>query len=342
VLLATVCAAQQAPRTQAVSKTSAPKTSAAEISARLSRAAAAADSGRLNEARAEYERVIKEGGSAQIEGDFDQARRLGLCYLNGSPQKLGEAARWLEAANRVKPGDADVALYLAQSYAWSGRHDDAIRVYNGLRARFPNNADYVIGLANAQYAKGDTGAALTMLQGFTQTAPSNIPIRLLYARFLGYSKEYVQSIAQYQQILQVDPRNTEASVGVAKVTSWQGDNDTALQLYDKVLKSEPRNYDALVGKAYSLLWLGRKTEARQLFAGLNARNPGDREIAATLRTLPAPEPAAETSRAVAQARKPLGSPLGAGSVPQTAEPLPQPSVKETTAAEPVNTTSEVA
>ena len=296
-------------------------TSAAEISSRLSRAAAAADSGRLNEARAEYERVIKQGGAAQIEGDFDQARRLGLCYLNGSPQKLGEAARWLEAANRVRPNDADVSLYLAQSYAWSGRHDDAIRVYSGLRSRFPNNADYVIGLANAQFGKGDTGGALDLLQRFTQTAPSNIAIRLLYARFLGYSKQYVQSIAQYQQILQVDPRNVEANVGVAKVTSWQGDNDTALQLYDKVLKSEPRNYDALVGKAYSLLWLGRKTEARQLFATVNARNPGDREIAATLKSLPAPEPPPQPI--VAETRKP--------------EPAPEP-VKEPTAAEPVQTT----
>ena len=307
----------QAPRTQPASKTS-----AAEISSRLSRAAAAADVGRLNEARAEYERVIREGGAAQIEADFDQARRLGLCYLNGSPQKLGEASRWLEAANRLRPNDGDVALYLAQSYAWSGRHDDAIRVYSGLHSRFPNNADYVIGLSNAQFGKGDTTGALGLLQRFTQTSPSNIPVRLLYARFLGYTKQYVQSIAQYQQILQVDPRNTDANVGVAKVTSWQGDNDAALELYDKVLKSEPRNFDALAGKAYSLLWLGRKTEARQLFVALNARNPGDREIAAALRSLPAPALPEEAARSVAQAGK----------------PVPQEAVKEPTAAEPVKTT----
>jgi len=292
----------------------------------------AADAGRLGEARAEYERVIREGGAAQIEADFDQARRLGLCYLNGSPQRLGEASRWLEAANRVKPNDADVALYLAQSYAWNGRHDDAIRVYSGLRTRFPNNADYVIGLANAQYGKGDTSAALELLQRFTQTSPSNIPVRLLYARFLGYSKQYVQSIAQYQQILQSDPRNADANIGVAKVTSWQGDNDAALELYDKVLKSEPRNFDALAGKAYSLLWLGRKTEARQIFAALNARNPNDREIASTLKSLPAAI-SEESARTAAQAGKP---------VPQEAKSTvqePAVAAKAPTAAEPVNTTT---
>src|SRR4051812_28950944 len=96
VLLVAACLAQ-APRTQP-----AKAASPAEISSRLTRASALADSGRIDAARAEYERALKEGGAAQIEADFDQARRLGLCYLNGSPQKLGEAARWFEAANRVK------------------------------------------------------------------------------------------------------------------------------------------------------------------------------------------------------------------------------------------------
>jgi tetratricopeptide (TPR) repeat protein len=243
--------------------------------------------------------VLKQGGGDTIERDFDHARRLGLCYVNGSPQMLAQASHWLETAHKVRPGDADVALYLAQSYAWSGRHEDAARLYQELQSRSPRNSDYVVGLANVLYAKSDVAGALSVLDRFTQDSPSNIPVRLLYARFLGYSKQYVPAIAQYQQVLQADPRNVEASVGIAKVTSWQGDTATAIQLYDQILKSNPRNYDALVGKAFALLWAGRKLEARQLFVQLNERNPQDKEIVATLRTLPAPPPARSATAPIA-------------------------------------------
>lgn len=305
--------AQQKPAAKAASANP-----ATDVAARLERAAQFADSGKLDAARAEYERLLKQGAGAQIESSFMHARRLGLCYLNGAPQNLNEAAKWLGIAHRLNANDTDVALYYGQSLAWSGRNDEAVRIYDDLRKSHPRNADYVIGLANAQFAKGDTASALGLLERFTQEQPSNLPVRLLYARFLGYTKQYVPSIAQYQLVLQSDPSNLDAKIGVAKVNSWQGNNDIALEMYDKVLRVAPRNYDALVGKAYSLLWLGRKTEARQIFAVINERNPADKEIAATLKSLPAPAPS--PAKIVAKAETPPAKALEAARAPAEDKP----------------------
>lgn len=238
----------------------------------------------------EYERAIRGGAKTQIEASADHARRLGICYLNGQPQNLAAAAHFLGLAHRARPTDNDTALYYAQSLAWSGNHEEASTIYGELHSAFPRNADYVTGLANSVFAKGDADNALSVLQQFTQDAPSNLSVRLLYARFLGYSKQYTQALSQFQAVLQIDPANLEAKIGIAKVNSWQGNNDVALEMFEKVLRSNPRSYDALVGKAYALLWMGRKTEARQIFVTLNERNPADKEIAATLKSLPAPAP----------------------------------------------------
>jgi tetratricopeptide (TPR) repeat protein len=260
------------------------------IAAQLDRAGQLADSGKFDAARAEYERAIRNGGKSQVEANAQHARRLGLCYLNTQPQNLTEASHYLELAHRAQPADYDTALYYAQSLAWTGKHDESAKIYGELHAVFPGNADYVIGLANSLFGKGDADGALSVLERFTQDAPSNLSVRLIFARFLGYSKRYVQALSQYQAVLQIDPANIEAKIGIAKVNSWQGNNDLALEMFDKVLRTHPRSYDALVGKAYSLLWMGRKTEARQIFATLNERNPADKEIAATLKSLPAPTP----------------------------------------------------
>ena len=59
----------------------------------------------------------------------------------------------------------------------------------------------------------------------------------------------------------------------------------ALQLFNKILESNPGYYDAVVGKAYTLLWMGQREQARVLFSAARNRDPGDKEIAAVLKSL---------------------------------------------------------
>jgi tetratricopeptide (TPR) repeat protein len=270
-----------------------------------------ADEGKVNQARAMYERAIKAGAEAQLRKDFGRARTLGLCYLNGSPQELPAAIEWLTVAHALRPQEEENRFDLAKALTWNGKHAQAAEHLRALARWRPDNKDYAIALSNSLYWNADHDAALATLDAFLQVAPSQIDVRLQYARLLGYSKRFTDSLAQYQAVVQQDPQSIAAKVGIAKVTSWQGNDDLAVNLYDQILQKYPGNNDAQVGKAFSLMWLGRSGEARQLFQQLRKKNPTDKEIAAALKSLgPAPAPA----------RSVEGSTVEAAVIPVPAQP----------------------
>lgn len=269
--------------------------------------------GKTNQARAAYERALATG--AQIEGDYLRARNLGLCYLDGTPADFAKAARWLEAAWRLRPDAEDTRLRLAQSLAWGGRHAQAVPHFRALAKAHPESANHVLGLANALYGSGNQDESFSVLSAYLDRYPSDSRVRLEYARNLGYARRFPDALSQYQAVLQAEPDNVAAQVGVAKVFSWQDNLDTALQLYDKILERNPQSYDAIVGKAFTLMWMGRKNDARNLFQTAQRRNPRDRDVSTALRTLgPAPAP-----------RRPAGEPATAAKAePPAAVEEPQP------------------
>jgi hypothetical protein len=57
--------------------------------------------GKLNLARAAYERAIKAG--EPVEKDYVRSRNMGLCYLNGEPKNLQLAAKWFGIAVNFVP-----------------------------------------------------------------------------------------------------------------------------------------------------------------------------------------------------------------------------------------------
>ena len=292
----------------------------------LRRADEAVYEGKTNAARSYYEEAIKAG--ADLTSDYARAQNLGLCYLNGSPHDFAKAAEWLEIAVRLRPNSDDTRLYLAQALAWGGKHDAAISQYRKLWEAHPDVADYAVGLATTYHRSGKAPAAFAVFERFLETNPSQINVRLEYARLLAFDKRYSESMSQYQVILNADPNNVSAQVGIAKVTSWQSDLPRALELYNKILKRNPEVYEAIVGKAFTLLWMGRDDEARPLFQAAARRMPGDREVAAALKSLrpAAPKPPAEAARAEAPPKPPQ---------PQIAQAPPAPSLPPPPAEDPV-------
>lgn len=279
--------------------------------------------GKTNAARSYYEEAIKAG--ADLTSDYVRSQNLGLCYLNGSPHNFAKAAEWLEIAVRLRPNSDDTRLYLAQALAWGGKHEAALQQYQKLWDAHPEVADYAVGLANTYYRAGKSPAAFAVFDRFLQTNPSHISVRLEYARLLAFDKRYSESMGQYQVILNADPNNLAAQVGIAKVTSWQNDLPRALELYNRILKRNPELYEALVGKAFTLLWMGRDEEARPLFQAAVRRMPGDKEVAAAMKSLrpPAAKPPAEAARTETPQRPPEPAPQIAQAPPPPPPPPPE-------------------
>ncbi|MGH9601403.1 MAG: tetratricopeptide repeat protein, partial [Terriglobales bacterium] len=183
--------------------------------------------GKTNQARAAYERALAAG--AKLEGDYVRSRNLGLCYMDGTPADFAKAARWLEAALRLRPDADDSRMRLAQSLAWGGRPAEAVPHFRTLAKANPNSANHVLGLANALYGAGSQDESFSVFSAYLERHPTDSGVRLEYARNLGYARRFSDALGQYQAVLQAEPDNVAAQVGVAKVFSWQDNLDTALQ-----------------------------------------------------------------------------------------------------------------
>jgi tetratricopeptide (TPR) repeat protein len=279
-----------------------------------------ANDGQLTQARVAYEKALQAGG--RVDTDYVRSRTLGLCYLNGQPQNFVGAAKWFEAAIRLRPSAEDTRLLLAQSLSWGGRYALAVQQWKLLLNAKPESSDYIVGLSNTLYWKGDVLVAFVALEQFLERSPNQVAVRLHYARMLGFAKRYPAAMSQYQAVLQSNPNDLQARVGIAKVTSWQNQLDLALSMFNKILEKNPGYYDAMVGKAYVLYWMGDREQSRKLFAAAHDRDPSDKEVEVTLRAL--------RGGGTARSRPPDSGTRAAA--PPAKRPAPQPQVAKATPA----------
>ncbi|HUS19023.1 MAG TPA: tetratricopeptide repeat protein [Terriglobales bacterium] len=269
-----------------------------------------ANDGQITQARIAYEKAIQAG--ERVDTDYVRSRTLALCYLNGTPQNFEAAAKWFEAAIRLRPSAEDTRLLLAQSLSWGGKYALAVQQWKLLLNAQPANGDYIMGLSNTLYWKGEVALALVSLEQYLERSPNQVPVRLHFARMLGFAKRYPAALNQYQAVLQSNPGDLSARIGIAKITSWQNQLDLALDMFNKILEKNPGYYDAVVGKAYVLYWMGDREQSRKLFAAAHDRDPSDKEVAATLKALQGggsgrvrpSAPGSQTARAARPAKKP--------------------------------------
>jgi YaiO family outer membrane protein len=144
---------------------------------------------------------------------------------------------------RQNHADYELNFLLGRAYAYSGRYDEALRVFSDLALAHPENAD----------------------------------VLLLRARVNAWSHAYKEAESGYREVLRLDPGNSEALIGLAEISSWQGDLAAALALYGKVREKEPDNADIhfRIGRIY--LWQGSRGKAEENFKMALRIDPQNKE-----------------------------------------------------------------
>jgi YaiO family outer membrane protein len=144
---------------------------------------------------------------------------------------------------RQNHSDYELNFLLGRAYAFSGRYQEAVRVFDDLALAHPENTD----------------------------------VLLVRARVKAWSHSYEEAEAGYQEVLRLDPGNSEAPVGLAEISSWRGDYAAALALYGKVREKEPDNADIYfrIGRVY--LWQGSRVQAEENFKTALRLDPQNKE-----------------------------------------------------------------
>jgi len=136
-----------------------------DLTAGLSLADALARAGRTNEARAEFQRVVKahpENAPALNNAAF---------FLADSGGDLDEALRLAQHALEKSPGQPGFSDTVGYIYLKKGLNDSALQTFSNLARKYPY-AIFRYHLGLALYVKGDKAAARKELQGALTGHPS--------------------------------------------------------------------------------------------------------------------------------------------------------------------------
>ncbi|MGQ3892669.1 tetratricopeptide repeat protein [Legionella sp. CNM-4043-24] len=141
------------------------------------------------------------------------ARKEGMATKNFQP-----AINWLQLAQaQAANGNFIPALELALTYEWSGRTDDAQRIYDQVLASNPDSQAGLLGRA----------------------------------RIALFHHDYQKATLIYQQLLQKDPRDLEALNGMGRTLMAKGKFTEARGYFEQALQQAQNNPDAQLGLAQS-------------------------------------------------------------------------------------------
>ena len=161
---------------------------------------------------------------------------FGLFYvadqrLDAGPGPTERQVTAAEAAVRATPGNVDLRLALAATYAQDGRLDDALEQYEQVLGVAPDNRAALLGTGAAYHAKGDLEAATVPLTALTTSA--------LEGQFAG-----------------ADLQLQEALYRLGSIDLTRGQTESAITHLRRALSITPTDSDALYLLGTALLAQG--------------------------------------------------------------------------------------
>jgi predicted O-linked N-acetylglucosamine transferase (SPINDLY family) len=222
--------------------------------------------GRLEEARALYERVLAGHGRVP-----DALHLLGLLEI-----LRGDAARAVALIEEAVAGDPGPALYhhsLAEACRRAGRTLDAKRHYRAALARDPGLHDSRIALGDLARAEGDHAAAAALFEPALAARPDDARLHLRLAEIRLALGEPVAAAEQYRRAvaLGLDHAGVHNNLGLALAAA--GRADQAVAAFRRASLLDPADPAALVNLGDALLGLGDIDGAERALAAALRLDP---------------------------------------------------------------------
>lgn len=234
----------------------------------LRRAVPMAQAGQLNEAKALAVKGLADGGDMMALNAF-----LGMIAARQGCRD--EAIAYLRIAHEHKPDDITVACnliailieaedmpsaiavateelagadtsmriaryraFLAQSLAM---FEDAVRAYEMVIARDPEDFESLNNLGNARGALGDVDGAVEALGRAVALEPAVAPARLNLATALAAAGRFADAEGQLKTLLEMDSKDARALHALYLIHKEQGRNADALGALESAVRIDPEN-----------------------------------------------------------------------------------------------------
>jgi tetratricopeptide (TPR) repeat protein len=202
--------------------------------ARIGRARALEKLGRVDEAAADWQRVVDialPGEMANVDPNLALAfYRLGIIALDKGDAQT--AVDNLSKTLKITRSDADALVAIGRAYTQLGDTDQAIESFTRAASFVPVGwPDPYTGLADAYTQQGDTAMA-TWASAMAANA----------------SGDSANAEKQLRTLLD-GPADLEAAMGLGLVMETRGEGQLAVEWYQRVLEKDPANQAALLAMA---------------------------------------------------------------------------------------------
>ncbi len=205
---------------------------ASSSAALVARGGEALVAGHLEQAEDLYRRAMKVGPS-NIEA------RRNLAVVLGRSDQNAEAVKVLEAALRLEPNHALVALDLANARLASGDLEGAIDSFRRCLKAAPDLEAAHFNLANALMQAQSWAAAEESLRRVLELSPENLEATYLLAMARFQQDQSQESLEGLRQVVRKNPSMTAARLSLASILAQTGRLDQARRHYVAILDQAP-------------------------------------------------------------------------------------------------------
>lgn len=243
------------------------------MQARLDEAKAAAVAGRLGEAVAIYNSILRERPTAKaFKGLADALAASGM---------FADAAQFYRRALRLDPNLAEAHNNLANVLWRQSRDPEAIAEYRRAIACRPDFVEAKVNLALVQIERGEAEEAIALLEAVVNEQPeSKASWRTLATAYrqVGRADE---ALAAVRHLLALDDRDAQSLVTASSIHRSLGDPQEALRLAQQSVRLSPTSVEAYIAAAQAHSALGQSDQALTLarqaveIAPTNARCYGE-------------------------------------------------------------------
>jgi tetratricopeptide (TPR) repeat protein len=202
---------------------------------------------------------------------------------------LADGGRYDEALAVIRrglqrsPDDIDLRWLEAGVTGWAGRHEQAVRLYEGLVAQHPELVREVrTDLATERLWAGDPHGALRDLNVRLVEEPTDHDARVMRALALSHADRLSESLAAYDSLLTESPGDPDLELERARVLNWMGRNREAVRAYRDELARDPNDRGAQLGLARVENWSGLHRRAAARLAPLAQAPDVEPEVLKTL------------------------------------------------------------
>ena len=256
--------------------------------------------GKLNEAKAEYKKLLKfypkhphilsglgsielqqgniESGVQWLEQSLalDANQTTALSTLGIAYCKLSRLAEALESCGRaiaLNPNYAEAHANKANALKSLKRYDEAIESYKTAISLKPNEADNYFSLGSVHRLLKQNNQAVTVLQQGLAINPYDVLAQIICADALQELGQFEDAARWYSSASGLDSTNMDIFLGRGVAYLSLKNFEAAREDFEHVVKSNPRSYKGYLNLGVALQKLGRFEEAlhaNQLAIDLNS------------------------------------------------------------------------